>query len=714
MSLALQMAIATLLGVLSGLFFGELCQIFAPWGNAYIMLLKVTTIPYLFVAIIQGIGQLSSGQAKQILKKGVFFIGLAWAINITMIYLTVFLFPASKGLGTNSYISNEPTSINFAELLIPENIFYALSNNIVPAVVIFSLLLGIAMMHLREKQAMMQVLETTVEALTRITKWISRITPLGTFIIIAYQVGTVQFQTIKQVSTYIILYIFVICILVFWIFPKLASMLTTITTLRWIKDLIPILLLAYTTSVVIVCLPYIIQMLQKETQALYPLDEKAQSQTQGIVSIVFNLPLASLFITVFIFFIAAFFNTPIGIKGQAQLFLTTFLTGLGAVGIGSWINSLTFLLDTLTLPLESINLYLVTLPFTSGFQSMLSVMEISTLSLLILLACRHLLSFQWHKIARNVLYTAAPVILIFTGIKLFNPLPKIQNLQKSICDLSINCDVSMQVFFQNSLPPQTSNAQDPFERIVKTKILRVGYNPHVTPFCFENSHGGIVGYDIAFACELAKDLGCQLQLIPMQYGRLAEELDQGLYDIGMSAVSITEERLKQVCFASPYIDSKIVFVTLDNRRKEFSSLETMYSKADIKIAVLKGSSFEELAHRLFSPEQLVLLDSYQNFTGSDIADAILWEEQEAISWVIAHPHYHVVFPTPSLGIDSLGYPVKAGSDRLLNYLNQWLKLKANEGFSEKQYNLWILGKTAPSSTEEPRWSILRDILHWQK
>ena len=86
-SLAVQMAIATVLGVLVGLFLGDLCSFFAPYGSAYIMLLKATAIPYLIVAIINGIGQLSSFQAKMILKKGLLFIGIAWLVNIAMIYL---------------------------------------------------------------------------------------------------------------------------------------------------------------------------------------------------------------------------------------------------------------------------------------------------------------------------------------------------------------------------------------------------------------------------------------------------------------------------------------------------------------------------------------------------------------------------------------------------------------------------------------------------
>src|ERR1700722_3848212 len=216
MSLILQMAIATVLGIFCGLFFGDLCDVFAPYSAAYIMLLKVTAVPYLIGALIHGVGQLSSYQAKQILKRGLIFISIAWAINIVMIYVITYLFPHSKATQLGGYISSEIPALNFAELLIPDNIFYDLTHNIVPAIVIFSLLIGIALMFLKEKDVMMKGMENLVQTLTRITSWIARITPLGTFLIIANQFGTIQFSTVKQVSTYIILYIFGTSLIIFW------------------------------------------------------------------------------------------------------------------------------------------------------------------------------------------------------------------------------------------------------------------------------------------------------------------------------------------------------------------------------------------------------------------------------------------------------------------------------------------------------------------
>jgi Na+/H+-dicarboxylate symporter/ABC-type amino acid transport substrate-binding protein len=709
-SLTLQMAIATALGILCGLFFGDLCDVFAQYASAYIMLLKITAVPYLIGAIIHGIGQLSIYQAKQILKRGLIFISIAWLINILMIYVINYLFPYPKSTQLGGYVSGEIPQLNFAELLIPDNIFYDLANNIVPAIVIFSLLIGIALMFLKEKDVMMKGMENLVESLTRITAWIARITPFGTFLIIANQIGTTQFSTVKQVSTYIILYIIGVCVIVFWIFPRLTNMLTSIPSYKWLQQLLPILLLAYTTNVVIVCLPYIIELLKKETQILDPNDGRAQNQIQGTVSVVFNLPLGSLFITVFVFFVAIFYNVPLLVASQVELFVTTFLTSLGAVGLGSWINSLTFILDSLGLPLESVNLYLVTLPFTAGFQSMLSVMEIASLSLFITLSCRNMIVLNWGRIFKNGLFTLVPILLVFSGIKLSNPLPEIKNKIKSIYELNISSTIPVKI--HKALPSPIGTQGETFDQILANKIIRVGYNPSCAPFCFLNVDGNIVGYDIAFAYDLAYDLGCQLDLVPLNYHNIAEELNNRSYDIAMSAVTVNEPRLKALTFTESYMSPRIVFVVQEKMRKLFSNIDTMLKDKKVKIAILKGSSFEAAAKEFFPNKELVYLDNYDQFESNDSYVALLWEEMEAIAWTLCHRNYRVVFPQPPLGFDVLSYAIRNDSPRFLHYLNQWLELKKSEGFSDKQYDLWIKGKTEIAAPVEPRWSIIRNVLHW--
>ena len=65
-----------------------------------------------------------------------------------------------------------------------------------------------------------------------------------------------------------------------------------------------------------------------------------------------------------------------------------------------------------------------------------------------------------------------------------------------------------------------------------------------------------------------------------------------------------------------------------------------------------------------------------------------------------------------MGFDTLSYAIRNDSPRFLHYLNQWLDLKRSQGFTERQYELWIKGKTEIAAPPEPRWSIIRNVLHW--
>ena len=248
---------------------------------------------------------------------------------------------------------------------------------------------------------------------------------------------------------------------------------------------------------------------------------------------------------------------------------------------------------------------------------------------------------------------------------------------------------------------------------MRTKKLRVGYVANTPPFSFKNHDHHLVGYDIAFAYELAYDLGCELELIPMSYSTLIRDLKNDTFDIAMSAVSISEDRLIYLSFTQPYMKPRFVFVTDEKNKKIFSSLDIVQLETKWKIAALKGSSYETIAKELFPHHEIILLSSYEDYENSE-ANAILWEEQQAIAWSVGKRNLRVIFPQPIIGIDSLSYAIKSNNPRFMNYLNQWLALKETEGFTKNQYDLWILGKTEIAAPYEPRWSIIRDVLHWSE
>jgi hypothetical protein len=73
-----------------------------------------------------------------------------------------------------------PQSISkLLELLVPTDLFTALSQNYVPAVVIFCIFYGVALQTLKDKAPLLSMLETIRLASLRFWNWIVRLAPIG-------------------------------------------------------------------------------------------------------------------------------------------------------------------------------------------------------------------------------------------------------------------------------------------------------------------------------------------------------------------------------------------------------------------------------------------------------------------------------------------------------------------------------------------------------
>jgi ABC-type amino acid transport substrate-binding protein len=58
----------------------------------------------------------------------------------------------------------------------------------------------------------------------------------------------------------------------------------------------------------------------------------------------------------------------------------------------------------------------------------------------------------------------------------------------------------------------------------------------------------------------------------------------------------------------------------------------------------------------------------------------------------------------------LAYPIGRRDPALAAFVNTWLALKRKDGTLDAAYRHWILGQDA--TTRSPRWSIVRNVLHW--
>ena len=69
-------------------------------------------------------------------------------------------------------------------------------------------------------------------------------------------------------------------------------------------------------------------------------------------------------------------------------------------------------------------------------------------------------------------------------------------------------------------------------------------------------------------------------------------------------------------------------------------------------------------------------------------------------------------PGPDLIRVPLAYPIGKRDARLANFVNTWIALKRKDGTIDATYKHWILGQDA--APRQPRWSIVRNVLHWME
>jgi polar amino acid transport system substrate-binding protein len=137
--------------------------------------------------------------------------------------------------------------------------------------------------------------------------------------------------------------------------------------------------------------------------------------------------------------------------------------------------------------------------------------------------------------------------------------------------------------------------------------LRIGVEATYPPFTFRDA-GKIVGYDIDLADIFCERLGVKPEVIDTQWSGVIPSLYAGRFEIIMSSMSYTKERLERVLFTIPYAEaSQALLIRLADKDK-IKSIEDMSGRMlgiklgspgevmrpqlDDKIKAAKGAGFK--------------------------------------------------------------------------------------------------------------------------
>jgi len=713
LSLSSSILIGMFLGVLCGIFFGEYCAFLKIIGDGFIKLLQITILPYIIVSLIQGIGGLTVEQAKTLAVKAGGLLLLFWGISIVIVLLMPLSFPK---LETAAFFSTSlvepPMQVDFLDLYIPSNPFKSMADNGVPAVVLFCILCGVALIGIKEKTYLIEGLKAASQMLIKITNIIVSLTPLGVFAISASAAGTMSVEEFGRLQVYLVIFNVAALLLTFWILPKL---LVPLTPFKY-KDVVGLsrdaLITAFTTGNLFV----VLTVLTENCKALFKKYDLAREKTDTYIDVIvpvsFNFPnTGKLLMLLFILFAAWFTGKALPLSQYPTFLVSGLLSFFGGIDV-----AMPFMLDLLRLPSDMYQLYVVTGIINGRFATLLAAMNLLVFTILATCSLTGTVSINKKKLANYLIVTLLLTAGVIGVTRLyFTVFVKSEYTQdQAFVKMHAMADPLPVKIHKPPLPDPPAHDPDRsrLDEIRERGFIRVGYLKDALPHAFFNTRGELVGLDVEMAHILARDLSVSLEFVLIDRGTVEEQVNSGYCDILMMGLAITTERLHDLAFTKTYMDETLAFIVKDHRQDEFSNKEALREMGTLTIGILDVPYYISKIKEALPHAKIKVLGSPRAFfKGAEKnLDAFVYTAEAGSAWTLLYPEFSVVIPSTNMLTVPLAYPMARGDRDFLDFMNVWIELKKKDGTSDRLHEYWILGKGA--EVKEPRWSVIRNVLGW--
>ena len=700
------------LGIGTGLFLGERAAALQPVADGYVKLLQMTVLPVITVSIISGLGSLTYAQARVLALRAGGVMVLLWLVALVV----AFLFPLMlRPMATASFFSTTlveaPRRFDLVELYIPANPFYSLANNIVPAVVLFSLVTGISLIGTPGKPRLIEVLAVVRDMLARAASYVVRLTPIGLFAIAATATGTLSIDELARIEIYLIGYVALALLVSLWVLPGLIAALTPIPYRRLLGQMRDALITAFVTSDLFIVLP----QLTEQSKALaheYGLTGERENAPDVIVPASFNFPhTGKLLSLTFIFFAAWFTDVTLRLSQYPQLAVSGLLAFFGSLNV-----AMPFLLDLFRIPSDTFQLFLATSVVNARFGTLVATMHTVAVAILGTWAMAGALRFDVRRLTRYAIVTLALTVVTVGSVRVLvgQMIGKGYEGNQILGRMRLGAGGPVPTLVPTpTLAGATTNSRPVLEEMRARGALRAGFLPDSLPFAYRNASEEMVGFDIAMAQMLARELHLKLELVPLARETFANAMSSGACDLIMSGVPLTTERAADTLFSSPYLDETIAIIVRDHLRDQFATWSGIRGRAGVRLGIPDVSYYAEKVDTGLPNVTLSRFQSveamFSGTTAGDLDGLVLTAERGS-AWTLMHPEYSVVVPTPGLIKVPLAYPIARHDAAFAAFIDAWIELKKKDGTIERLYDYWILGRNATPT--RPRWSILRNVLHW--
>jgi Na+/H+-dicarboxylate symporter/ABC-type amino acid transport substrate-binding protein len=698
-------------GVAVGVFLGEYATVLKWAADGFVKLLQMTVLPYVTLSIVTSLGSLTYAQARTLGLRAGAVLALLWVVALTFAFLIPLAFPeAESAMFFSTSLLERRQPFNFVDLYIPSNPFNSLANNIVPAVVLFSVVVGVALIGVERKEALIDVLRTASQAVSRATRSILQLTPYGLFAIAASAAGTLSIEQLGRLQVYLVTYVAVGLLFGLWVLPGLIAALTPIRIREMFGLTRDALVTAFVAGDLFIVLPGLIEASRTLLVRHTPGSPEAGELPDVLVPTSFNFPHTGKILSLsFILFAGWFADAVVPPSEYPQLAATGLLTFFGSLNA-----AVPFLLDLFRIPADTFQLFLASGVINSHVGALIAAVHTLAVALLGTCAITGVLRVRRGPLIRYLAITAVLTLVVIGGARVvfIQMLGQQYTRDRVLAGMHLLQQPAPATVFKVRPESTTTDSRPVLARMREQGVLRVGYMPDAMPFSFFNEAGDLVGLDVELAHRLATELHVRLEFVPIERSDMAARLSAGSCDIVMAGVAVTTLRAAEMLFTATYLDETVGFVVPDHQRDRFASWQDIRELQPVTIAVPNVPYYIDKLRQLAPRAELRVMDDVSSLFAkwdSQVA-AVAIPAERGSAWTLMYPQFSVVVPEPGVMKVPLAYPVPPHDPSFASFMNTWIDLKRKDGTLDALYAYWVLGRNA--APPPPRWSIIRNVLHW--
>ncbi|WP_438445405.1 dicarboxylate/amino acid:cation symporter [Gorillibacterium sp. sgz5001074] len=334
-------------------------------GSIYVNLIKMLVIPLVVVLVLNSISTVTNtSHLRKIGVKTISWFLLTTGIAALIGLLVALAVDPGSGISQEVPKTFKPRDIpTFSQVildLVPANPVNEMASGKVVPVLIFTIFVGVALVHLSSKKPeavrpVKELIESLSQLFHQVIKYVIRLTPYGVYALVGSMAAKYGWDTISPLAKIVLATYAALLLHFLFTFGGLVTFVARVNPIRFFRKAYPTIAVAFTTRSSYVTLPVNLEVITKRLRV----SPRIASFVAPLGSTMNMNGCGGVWPAVVAVFVARVYNIDLGLSDYVLIVLISTISSIGVAGVpGPASISTTVVLTALGLPLEGLGLTL--------------------------------------------------------------------------------------------------------------------------------------------------------------------------------------------------------------------------------------------------------------------------------------------------------------------------------------------------------------------